>query len=88
MRKTIIYFFILMAFGVQGQNIWQAPNSSQRLADDQWRDMETTRIELNLIRLNKDFVRGIWERKKTVFLERADPKSTGQPPSRFVAKWI
>lgn len=47
MRKTIIYFFILMAFGVQGQNIWQAPNSSQRLADDQWRDMETTRIELN-----------------------------------------
>ncbi|MDW3195191.1 MAG: M12 family metallo-peptidase [Cytophagales bacterium] len=47
MRLTFIYFFVLLAFGVQSQNTWQAPHSSQRLADDQWKDMETIRMGLN-----------------------------------------
>lgn len=47
MRQFMTCFIILLAFGVQGQNPWQAPDNSQRLADDRWRDMETTRLGLN-----------------------------------------
>lgn len=47
MRKIFTCFIILLALSVQGQNFWHAPVSSQRLADDRWKDMEITRLGLN-----------------------------------------
>lgn len=47
MRKLFTCIIILLAIGVQGQNFWHAPVNSQRLADDRWKDMETTRLGLD-----------------------------------------
>lgn len=47
MRRIITCLVILLAFGVQAQNLWTAPANGQRLANDRWKNMETARLGLN-----------------------------------------
>ncbi len=47
MRKIFTCITILLALSVQGQNFWHAPVGNQRLADDRWNGVETTRLGLD-----------------------------------------